>query len=265
MKKIIVANWKINPLTERKAKTLFDETVSGFKGDKNIELVICSPDIYLPLFKNHSQKVKLGAQDCFWKKGGAYTGEISPDILKNYGVSYVILGHSERRINLKETDAMIAQKIRIAQSAGLKTILCVGENAEQKKQRNTFSVIRKQLTESLRGIVNKKLNNSSTPQPLNSSTPQPLNLIIAYEPVWAIGPGDPCPRETALAVMADIKATLVKLFGKNDVNTPILYGGSVDAANANSYIRDHGFDGLLIGGASLSGREMAKIFSSITG
>lgn len=249
MKKIIVANWKINPSTEKKARVLFNDTVSGFKNSKNIELVICPPDIYLPLFKNHSQKVKLGAQDCFWKKGGAYTGEISPDILKNYGVSYVILGHSERRINLKETDAMIAQKIRIAQPAGLKTILCVGENAGQKKQRNTFSVIRKQLTESL-SLLNKS---------------RITGLIIAYEPVWAIGPGDPCPREAALAVMADIKTILVKLFGKNGVNIPILYGGSVDANNANNYLANNGFAGLLIGGASLNSKEMAKIITSIVG
>jgi len=248
MKKIIVANWKINPSTEKKAKKLFDDTIGGFNDDKNIELVICPPDIYLPLFKNHSQKVKLGAQDCFWKKGGAYTGEISPDILKNYGVSYVILGHSERRINLGETDAMIAKKIKIAQSAGLKTILCVGETMAQKKQRNTFSVIKKQLTESLSLLSKNKIT----------------SLIIAYEPVWAIGPGDPCPRETALMVMADIRNILTKLFGKNGVNVPILYGGSVDATNTNDYLENHGFDGLLIGGASLDGGEMAKIFSSIT-
>ncbi|MFH0792298.1 MAG: triose-phosphate isomerase [bacterium] len=248
-KKVIIANWKINPLTEKKAKKLFGDTVGGFKNSENIELVICPPDIYLPLFKNHSQKVKLGAQDCFWKKGGAYTGEISPDILKNYGISYVILGHSERRINLKETDIMIAQKIKIAQSAGLKTILCVGENAAQKRQRNTFSVIKKQLTESLSLLGKSKLS----------------GLIIAYEPVWAIGPGDPCPRETALIAMANIKAMLVKLFGENGANIPILYGGSVDATNANNYLENDGFDGLLIGGASLNGKEMTKIFSSIVG
>lgn len=209
VKKLIIANWKMNPETLIKAKRLFNAV-------KKTKAIICPPFPYLSVFKYNF----LCAQDCHWEESGAFTGEVSPKRLKNLGVKYVIIGHSERRA-LGETEEIIEKKLKAALKAGLIPILCVGE----KKGENAKKVINKQLKKNLKGV------------------------IIAYEPVWAIGTGNFCSAN---------KANKVREFIKEKLDNKILYGGSVNSKIAKDYLKI-GFDGLLIGGASLDAEEFRKI------
>jgi len=241
MKSLIIANWKCNPLTLKGAKFLFKEIEKGIRDIKNIEVVICPPFTQLLAFNNQLlTNLKLGAQNCFWEESGAYTGEVSPVMLKDLGCQYVIIGHSERRA-LGETDEMINKKIKAVLKEGLKPILCIGEKREERKKRKTFNVLRNQVQENLKRIKNWELEIE--------------NLIIAYEPVWAIGTGKPCYPEDAKKVYLFLR----KIFKKNQ----ILYGGSVNSKNAKDYIKKAGFQGLLVGGASLDAEEFIKIVKSL--
>ena len=144
MKPLIVANWKMNPPTLKEAKLLFNSVKKGLKNIKNAKVVICPPFVYLPELQTTNYKLHLGAQDCFWRKKGAFTGEISPLMLKNLGCEYTIVGHSERRA-LGETDEMINKKIKAALSMGLKPILCIGETFEERKKGKTLKVLKNQI------------------------------------------------------------------------------------------------------------------------
>ena len=219
MKTIIVANWKMNPITVNEAKKLF-------LAEKKEGAVICPPFQYIALFKGFNG---LGAQDCHWEEKGAYTGEISARMLKNIGVKYVIIGHSERRSHFKETDETINKKLVAALNAGLTPILCVGE----KKGEDAYEIIENQLEKDLKGITRKDLN----------------KIIIAYEPVWAIGTGDFCEAYEAKEVLR---------FIKEKFSNKVLYGGSVNSKISSEYI-EVGFNGLLVGGASLNADEFKKI------
>ena len=201
MKPLIIANWKMNPQNLREAKLLFDKV-------KKTKAVICPPFIYLSDLKAN------GAQDVFWQEKGAFTGEISPLMLKGLGVKYVIIGHSERRKYFKETNEMVNQKLKAALRAGLKPILCIDKIS--------------QIPKNIKG------------------------LIIAYEPLFAIGTGKACSSERAKKMRLAIK----KITG---ANIPILYGGSVDSQNAKDYIKKAGFQGLLVGSASLKPKEFIDI------
>ena len=226
MKPLIVANWKMNPLTLAEAKKLFDSVKKGIKNLRNSEVVICPPFVYLSNIQHLKSNIKLGAQDVFWETEGAYTGEISPLMLKNLGCHYVIIGHSERRKYQKETDEMLNKKLKAVLEAGFKAILCL-DNISQ-------------IPSFLSGLIKKEL----------------LNLTIAYEPLFAIGTGKPCSIEKAGKMRILIKKKLNK-------NTPILYGGSVNSQNAGNYIKDGGFQGLLIGGASLNAKEFVNIIKNV--
>jgi len=236
MKKLIVANWKCNPVTLQEAKKLFDSIKRGIKNlknacpeqDRRAEVVICPPFVYLTALEiSKYQNIAFGAQDCFWEEKGAYTGEISPAMLKNLGVDYVIIGHSERRKYQKETDEMLNKKLKAGLQTGLKVILCIDNISRLKKD--------------LSGLAKKELS----------------NLIIAYEPIFAIGTGKPCSIEKAKKMRRAIKK---EVFNRN---IPILYGGSVNSQNAVNYIREGGFQGLLIGGASLNIKEFLGIIKNI--
>jgi len=218
MKSLIIANWKCNPTTLVEAKKLFNQV-------KNTDAIICVPFVYISELKSNN----LCAQNCFWAESGPYTGEVSPKMLKDSGIKYVIIGHSERRIYFEETDEMINKKLKAVLNAGLIPILCIGD----KKGESAEKIIDKQLKKDLKGIAPKKLN----------------KIIIAYEPVWAIGTGDFCEKNQAKKALRFIKSKL-----KNK----ILYGGSVNSKIAKNYI-DVGFDGLLVGGASLNADEFIKI------
>jgi len=227
MKPLIVANWKMNPQNLQGAKLLFDSVANGIKNLKNVEIVICPPFLYILNLKSQILNLKLGAQDCFWEEKGAFTGEVSPKMLKDLGwCDYVILGHSERRKYLKETDEMINKKIKAALKSDLTPILCI-ENISQLKKR-TKDLLRKEQ---------KK-------------------LIIAYEPVFAIGTGKPCTPEKAKEMKTAIKKII-------DKDIPIIYGGSVNSQNAADYIKMAGFQGLLVGGASLDSEEFIKLAKNV--
>lgn len=245
--KLIIANWKMNPCTRKQAEQLF-EAVNKEVKKRDItgkEIIICPPVIYLAsIIKNLKTKIKFGAQNCHWEQQGAYTGEVSPKMIKHSGCKYVIIGHSERRNYFKETEDMINQKILSALKVGLKVILCVGE----KESEYMASVVKKQLKEGLAGI----------------SRVQAEKLIIAYEPVWAIGSGNPCKPSDALEAKLFIKKIITEIYGRKlSDQLPIIYGGSVKSNMVNKYIQQANMDGLLIGGASLDSREFVNIIEEV--
>jgi triosephosphate isomerase len=248
MKSIIVANWKMNPQSLNEAKKLFNSVKNWIKRNsdilQNVRIIICPPFVYLSNialsnFQHQTSNISLGAQDLFWEEKGAFTGEISPRMLKNLGVEYVIVGHSERRKILGETDEMINKKLKAAIKAKLKPILCIGEKRREVGSRK-YEEIKNQLKKALKGIP-------------NSFFQLPDSLIIAYEPVWAIGTGNPCKPEDAKEVL---------LFLRKILKFPILYGGSVKSKIAKDYI-EVAFDGLLVGGASLNPKEFIEIIKSV--
>ncbi len=225
MQPLIVANWKMNPKNLVGAKKLFDLMKKGIKDIKKAETIICPPFVYLLGLKSKLLNLKLGAQDCFWEEKGAFTGEVSPTMLKNLGCQYVIIGHSERRKYQKETNEMINKKIKAALKARLKPILCI----------DNISQIKKGLKE----ILQKE-----------------KNLILAYEPLFAIGTGMACTPEKA----KEMKNKIQRVIGKD---IKVLYGGSVDSKNAANYIKQATFSGLLVGGASLGVKEFIKIVENV--
>jgi triosephosphate isomerase len=241
MKTLIVANWKCNPITLKGAKLLLDSVKRGIKKIKNVEVVICPPFLYLLEFLSRWRKsqISFGAQDCFWEDSGAFTGEISPSMLKDLGCEYVIVGHSERRRYFEETDEMINKKIKAAIKIGLKPILCIGETEGERKQGKTFKILKNQIQKSLNNLTIQQFS----------------NLAIAYEPIWAIGTGNPCLPPEAKKVLLSLRKFLRK--------TPVLYGGSVNSQNASDYLKKAGFQGLLVGGASLNAQEFIKIVKNV--
>ena len=210
---LIVANWKMNPQTPLEAKQLFTSVKRGIKNIKNIEIVICPPFVYIDSLKKTTGNLQLGSQNCFWEEEGAFTGEISPPMLKSLGVKYIIIGHSERRKYFKEVDETLNKKIQAALRAGLKPILCIDKIS--------------QIPGNIKGF-----------------------FVVAYEPLFAIGTGKACSTE---------RAKKMRLLIKKKIKAPVLYGGSVNSQNAKDYIKKAGFQGLLVGGASLKPREFIEI------
>lgn len=240
MKKIIIANWKENPTTQKEAKELFNSVKSAVKAIKNVEVVTCPPFLYLPLLKG----LTLGAQNVFYKDKGAFTGEISPLQLHDLKIAYVILGHSERRKYFGETNELINKKIKSSLEAKLKPIFCVGENEGENKP----EILEKQITEGLKEVPAKDLK----------------NMVVAYEPVWAIGTGKNCSTEETLTSVLFIRKLIEKLYNRQLADEiKILYGGSVNSKNSASYIKDGGANGLLVGGASLDAGEFTNIIKSV--
>ncbi len=243
MKKLIVANWKMNlpPL-------------AGWKRNwksKKADVVIAPPFPFISEVGKIIFGGALGAQNAFWKNppegDGAYTGEISPRMLRAAGVKYVILGHSERRRILGETDEIINKKILAASAAGLKVILCVGEPLEVRKKGVVAvkSYVGKQISADLRNFKNLWFS----------------KLIIAYEPIWAIGTGRAAKPEDAILISRFIKSLVDSKFKIKNVR--LLYGGSVNSQNAKSFLKLKEVDGALIGHASLSASGFSKIIKNI--
>jgi triosephosphate isomerase len=254
MKKIIIFNWKMAPQSFGAAKHLFGQLLKTKSSKLKADLAVCPPFIYLSELAGlvKRAKIKLGAQDVFWENSGAYTGEISPKMLKNLGVEYVIIGHSERRKFLGETDETINRKVKAALKAGLKVVLCVGEPSRAKRDkrqetRKAKNYVRNQLQEDLKGITKSyKLTAKS--------------LIIAYEPVWAIGAVVSDTPEDALEMIKFIKRILNSRF--KILNSKVLYGGSVDSKNIKNFIQLKEIDGVLVGGASLKPDEVKKMIKN---
>lgn len=250
MKKIIIANWKCNPITLKEAERLFDSVKRRARKVKNVEIVICPPFVYLLATQSFSHRaIKLGSQDCFWEQKGAFTGEVSPLMLKNLGCKYVIVGHSERRRWFGETDEMLNKKIKAVLSAGLKPIFCIGETLKEREDGRTFDVLKEQIEKGLVSVSQKEIK----------------DLMIAYEPVWAIGTGKACPSSEAITAALFIRKLLNELFGQKISKTiPILYGGSVNIKNAADYTKEIQIQGLLVGGASLDAKEFIGIAKRVS-
>lgn len=242
MKNLIVANWKMNPSTLSEAKKILN-SIKKVK-IKNTEVVICPPYIYLSELKG----ITLGAQNAFYEDVGAFTGEISGTMLKNLGVEYVILGHSERRQIIGETDNLINKKIKKCLEQGLKVIFCIGETRTEWEAHQKPEVLENQVTLGLAGITKEEMK----------------SVVIAYEPVWAIGTGNNCSVDEAMTSIMFIKKVITELYNRElGNNTRIIYGGSVKSSNSADYIKNSGASGLLVGGASLDAEEFIEILKSI--
>jgi triosephosphate isomerase len=245
MKKIIIANWKMNPKNFKEAQALFDSIKKAKRGPEN-EVVICPPFVWLRslALKNTAKGISFGAQNCHWEISGAYTGEVAAVMTADAGAKYVILGHSERRQFMGETNEIINLKIKTALKAGLKPILCVGEKAGEEMS----SVLEEQLARATASL----------------SVNQAKEIIVAYEPVWAIGTGNACSPDNALSAALFVKKTLTKLYSRFLADKIlILYGGSVTSLNAIDYLDKAQMDGLLVGGASLNEKEFGKIIENL--
>jgi len=244
-KKLIAGNWKMNK-TSSDAVALVSEIVAAVGRATDVDVVVCPPFTSLEsVFKAiDGSTVKLGAQNMHPEASGAYTGETSAAMLRALFASYVIVGHSERRTYFAETDAFINQKVLAALKAQLKPILCVGETLGERESGSTLKVVQTQLEGALEG-VSKDLATS---------------VVLAYEPVWAIGTGKVATTEQAQEVHAFIRGLLTKLFGTvTSGKMRILYGGSMKPANAAELLMQKDIDGGLIGGASLESRSFVDL------
>lgn len=238
MRKVIVAgNWKMNK-TVKEAVSFLSELKPLVSDVKNAGIVIGAPftALYAAVKEVEGSNIKIAAQNMNAKDSGAYTGEISPLMLKEIGVEYVILGHSERREYYGETDSIINEKVKAALKHGLKPILCVGEKLEERENGTTEAVVKEQTVGGLKDVSASDMS----------------NVVIAYEPVWAIGTGKTASPEQAQEVHAFIRNLLTELYSVEvSENVTIQYGGSMNDANASELIAQKDIDGGLVGGASL--------------
>ncbi len=253
MKKLIVANWKMNPQTLKKARELFNDISKYAKKIRNEKIVVCPPFIYLTLFPKNP-KISLGSQDVFWEDGDSYTGEVSAKMLKNLGVEYVIIGHSERR-QIGETDEIINKKIKQALKNNIKVIFCVGE-LERDEGGEYLQFVKDEIIKGLDKIPAKLFK----------------NIIITYEPVWAISSSAKSDKarfnadtpENAQEMAIYAKRVLVSIFGRIARNIPVLYGGSIDGKNAASFLNKEGIDGLLVGRTSWNAKTFRELLKNIS-
>jgi triosephosphate isomerase len=243
--KIIIGNWKMNT-TRETGRKLAEALVAGCGQVTDVRIGVCPPACYLMLIGEElrSSSIGLGAQNCHYEKKGAFTGEISPVQLADLGCRYVILGHSERRHGLGETDAFINKKVKTALSVGLEVILCVGETQGERNADQTHTCLTRQLTGSLDGVDAAALE----------------KVILAYEPVWAIGTGVIATPEQAQDAHAFIRGWIRDHHGeKSAARIPILYGGSATAATVEGLLALPDLDGGLVGGASLIPEDFLKV------
>ena len=236
----------MNPLSLEEAEKLFSSVAKEISRIKKTEIVICSPFLYLERLKKLSRKISLGAQDAFLGDVGAFTGEISTEMLYNLGVKYVILGHSERRA-MGEGNNDINKKIKSALASGLRPILCVGESVRDENH-GYFNLVKTQLEECLVGISRNSIS----------------KIIIAYEPIWAISSTlerrDATPEDSK-EMSIFIRKILSDKFGPDARKMRIIYGGSANEKDAGSFLKDGGVDGLLPGRASLDAKKFAAIIN----
>ncbi len=236
-KKLIAANWKMYKTPEQ-TREFFKAFLPLVKDHTRDEIVVCPPFVNLPAAVEAAKgsNVMIGAQDMFWEKEGAFTGQISPEMLLAVGCTHVILGHSERRQYFGETDDTVNRKLEVALENGLTPIVCVGEVLEEREANLTDDVLRRQCVGAFRGISAKKA----------------AKMVIAYEPVWAIGTGKTATPQIAADAHETIRGEAAKAFGKEFAEAlRILYGGSVKPDNAHSLMSESEIDGALVGGASL--------------
>ena len=242
-KKVIAGNWKMNMLPNEAIEYIQD--FEGLVKDTEHEVILCVPyiDLFYCLMNAQGTNIKIGAQNMHWAENGAYTGEVSPKMLKSIGVEYVIIGHSERRAQFSENDETVNKKVKAAFENELKPIVCVGESLEQREEGVTEEVITSQTRLALEGLTKEQVKNT----------------IIAYEPIWAIGTGKTATSEDANNSVKAIRAEIAKIYGEDVAEEIIIqYGGSVKSSNAKELFTTSDIDGGLVGGASLKPDEFAK-------
>ena len=243
-KKVIAGNWKMNMLPNDTIR--FIDELTPLVKDTQSEVILCVPytDLFYAWHSTEGTNIHIGAENMHWEEKGAYTGEVSGQMLKSIGVEYVIIGHSERRAYFAETDETVNKKIKSAIANELKPIVCVGETLEQREEGKTEEIITKQVELALEGLTNEQVK----------------NIIIAYEPIWAIGTGKTATSEDANNSIKAIRNKISSIYGKDIAEKVIIqYGGSVKASNAKELFETSDIDGALVGGASLKVDEFAKI------
>ena len=244
-KKLIAANWKMYK-TPDQSREFFQNFLPLVAGNDRDEVCVCPPFVDLPAAVESAKGsgVAIGAQDLHWEKEGAFTGEISPAMLLAVGCTHVIIGHSERRQYFGETDDRVNLKLKAALEAGLTPIVCVGEVLEEREAGLTEDVLRRQCLRAFHAISGKKAG----------------KLVVAYEPVWAIGTGKTATPQLAAAAHSLIRSEAAKAFGEEHANRlRILYGGSVKPENAKALMAEEEIDGALVGGASLDPKSFSAI------
>lgn len=242
--KIIAGNWKMNK-TRVEAEALISELIPLVKDTENT-VVICVPftDLCKAVKMTKGTNIHVGAQNCHWKESGAYTGEISPAMLSELGVEYVVIGHSERRTYFGETDETVLLRTKAALAAGLKPIVCIGETLAERESGNMEKVLRRQVVEGFRDISVEEL----------------ANIVVAYEPVWAIGTGVTATDEQANDAIGFVREVFAEKYGKSAADKLyIQYGGSMNDKNAKGLLAMSQIDGGLIGGASLVAEKFAAV------
>ena len=243
-KKVIAGNWKMNMLPNEAIEYI--TALAPLVKDTNNEVIICVPytDLFYSLLTVQETNIHVGAQNVYYKESGAYTGEVSPKMLKSINVEYVIIGHSERRQYFAETDETVNLKLKASLNEGLKPIVCVGETLEQREANETEKVITDQVEKALKDLTEEEVRNT----------------IIAYEPIWAIGTGKTATAEDANETIKKIRNKVKDLYGEKVSNEVIiLYGGSVKPENAKELFTMSDIDGGLVGGASLKADSFSKI------
>jgi triosephosphate isomerase (TIM) len=246
---VIAGNWKMNPGTLEAAVALAGAVKAGVGQAGDVHVAVCPPSVFLHRIDEvlAGSPVGLGAQNMHWKPDGAYTGEISGAMIHDAGCTHVILGHSERRHGLGETDAQVNLKLHAALAAGLIPIVCVGETREEREAGRTESIVDSQLTGSLAGLTSEQM----------------AGVVLAYEPVWAIGTGLTATPEQAQAVHAFIRQRLSATFGEaTAARVVVQYGGSVKPDNARELLACPDIDGSLVGGASLKAADFLAIVAA---
>ena len=240
-KPLIAANWKMNK-TIGETESFLKEFFGLIKDVKDVEIVVAPPftSLYVASLLLKNTNVLLSSQDMFYEEKGAYTGEISPIMLKDIGCSYVIVGHSERRQYFNETDEIVNKKIKAARLHDLKVIFCIGESLEERENGMTYDVLKREIDIGLNDV-------------------SPEGIVIAYEPIWAIGTGRTATPEQAQDAHKYIRERLSLIYKDAAQNIRILYGGSVTPENIDSLMACDDVDGALVGGASLKADSFAKI------
>ena len=245
-KKIVAANWKMH-MTNSEALSFLDSFLDAIGEDVSVDVVIVPPFTALGKVAerlSRVQQVKTGAQNMHWEKSGAFTGEISAAMLREIYVRYVVIGHSERRALFGETDEMVNRKVHAAVEGSLRPIVCIGETLDERKADRVEQVLEKQLTEGLKGLTAQELG----------------QVVLAYEPVWAIGTGHTATPEQAQEAHAFIRQQIAKQWDAATADKiRIQYGGSVKPQNASELLHQKDIDGALVGGASLDSRAFSEI------
>ncbi|KUO50320.1 MAG: triose-phosphate isomerase [Desulfitibacter sp. BRH_c19] len=246
-KPVIAGNWKMHKTTQETYEFV-EKLASEVKGTDAVDVIICPSFTCLDVAVRASQgsQVKIAAQNMHWENKGAFTGEISPGMLKDLGVSYCIVGHSERRQYFAETDETVNKKLKATFANGIMPILCVGETLEERENGNTFNIIERQIKVAMQGLSQFQVD----------------KLIIAYEPVWAIGTGKTASANDAQEVIAKLREFVANDFGNESAaKVRIQYGGSVKPDNIKGLMEQRDIDGALVGGASLEVGSFLKLIN----